>query len=210
MDGRRFVELWRRAGSCRGGRRARAVFRRLEAFYGEPHRVYHTARHIDHCLREVDRIPDSFDGKDLVEMAIWFHDAIYRLGDQRNEADSAAWFAEQAEGDLPERSVAEVCEMILATRHVDGPRGLGACYVVDVDLCSFGLPWKEFAVDSRRVRAELTHLNDEEFLVASRGFLGGLELREHFFHTELFRGLYEAQARDNLRTRLALIDKSIC
>ena len=64
MDRRRFESLWsRRIG-------AGAVFDGLDARHGEPHRHYHTATHVEHCLHEFDLSADRMDEPDAVEMAV--------------------------------------------------------------------------------------------------------------------------------------------
>jgi predicted metal-dependent HD superfamily phosphohydrolase len=203
MDQQRFIDLWVRAGSSRGEDRAAAVFKAVRDHYDEPHRVYHTADHIRHCLREVDRIPDDYEHKTAVEIAIWFHDVIYEIGDPGNEANSADWFKKQAQGDLPDAIIDQVYRMIIATEHREPAMELDSAYVVDVDLSSFGLPFDEFAVDSAMVRAENIHLTDAQFFQGQKQFLLRLLERDRIFQTELFNGLYEAQARSNIRRTLA-------
>lgn len=202
MDEQRFVDLWRRAGSRLGRDVARRLYQDLLDHYREPHRRYHTPDHIDHCLRQVDRIPDDYPHKDAVELAIWFHDVIYRIGDPENEQNSAEWFRRHARGDLPDDLVDRVHRLIVATEHRAPPDGGDAAYVVDIDLSSFGRPFDEFIADSERVRAESTHLTDEEYYAGQRLFLNGLLSRERVFRSELFHDLFEEQARRNIRHTL--------
>ena len=69
---------------------------------------------------------------------------------------------------------------------------------MDIDLSSFGLPWKRFWRDSQAVRREFDHLSDLEFMRAQRVFLNALLDREYFFGTTFFRARYEARARANI------------
>src|SRR5262245_18668397 len=69
----------------------------LERAYAEPHRRYHTRRHIEQCLALLDQVPDLMDSeRQVLEWAIWWHDAIYDAKASDNEARSA----EMAKGDL--------------------------------------------------------------------------------------------------------------
>ena len=62
----------------------------LEARYAEPHRHYHTRRHIEQCLQFLDLVPDLTDGeRRTLTWAIWWHDAIYDPEAPDNEARSA-------------------------------------------------------------------------------------------------------------------------
>ena len=206
MDEHRFIALWMRAGSTQGESKARRVYRAVAEHYSETHRRYHSADHIRHCLRHVDLIPNDYPHKVAVELAIWFHDVIYRISDPDNERNSADWFATQAHDDLPQGLIKQVYEMIIATEHRDVPGTPESAYVVDIDLSSFGLPYDEFIADSRLVRAESTHLSDSEFYRGQREFLRNLLKRERIYVTDLFHDLFEKRARENIRITLDTIE----
>ena len=196
LDRQRFEGLW---GRCIGDG-ANAVFAELGALYEEPHRAYHTAAHIEHCLRQFDLAADRMDDPDAVEMALWFHDAIYEIPAKDNEQRSAALFAALADGRGSDHFRSSVHGHIMATIHLDAPpRTLDESFMLDIDLSSFGRPWEEFMHDSRAVRAELAHLPDAEFASRQRKFLEMLAARPAFCFTEFFRGRHEARARENIR-----------
>ena len=194
VDRKRFEGLW---GRCIGVG-AGAVFDELDILYREPHRRYHSASHIEHCLRQLDLAADHMEEPDAVEMALWFHDAIYDIPGQENELRSAELFAARADGRGSERFRAKVRRLIIATMHREPPTGLDESFIVDIDLSSFGLPWDEFIRDSRAVRAELAHLSDAEFHPRQRKFLESLAARPAFCFTEFFRSRHEARARENI------------
>ena len=58
--------------------------------YGEPHRRYHTTKHLQQVLTMIDRLVDDHDIF-LVRLAAWFHDAVYAIppGQVSNEEASA-------------------------------------------------------------------------------------------------------------------------
>lgn len=208
MDEQRFIALWKRAGSRCDEAKARQVFAEMAAHYDEPHRHYHTAEHIRHCLRQLDLIPDDDPHRDAVELAIWFHDVIYRIGDPANEANSARWFREQATGDLPDALVDQVCRLIVATEHRQAPTEPDTAYVIDIDLSSFGQPYEAFIADSALVRAESTHLDDEAYFRGQREFLEKLLRRDRIFVSDLFHRPFEERARDNIRRTLQQIEQA--
>ena len=53
-----------------------AWFERLQTLYSEPHRHYHNDRHIAACLKEFDEVKHLIGKPEIVELALWFHDAI--------------------------------------------------------------------------------------------------------------------------------------
>ena len=86
LNPERWEKLWRAA--------AKEIptpeyFHQLVAMYSELHRHYHNQNHIANCLAEFDRVKSFVDNPPAVELAIWFHDAVYdpRAGD--NEERSA-------------------------------------------------------------------------------------------------------------------------
>ena len=203
LDRPRFEALWSR----RIGDGAAVVFDELETLYGEPHRVYHAAAHIEHCLRLFDLAAGRMDEPDAVEMALWFHDAIYDIPARDNELRSAELFVARAGGRGSEQFRSNVHGLIMATTHLDPPPAtLDEAFIVDIDLSSFGRPWEEFLGDSRAVRAELAHVPDAEFYPRQRKFLESLAARPVFCFTEFFRERHEARARRNIERLCARLE----
>ena len=202
LDPQRFEALW----SLRIGAGAGAVFDELDALYGEPHRRYHTAAHIKHCLRQFDLAVDRMDEPDAVEMALWFHDAIYDIPGKENELRSAELFAAKVDGRGSEQFRSVVHRLIMATTHRAPLETLDESFIVDIDLSSFGLPWEEFLRDSRAVRAEFPHVSDAEFYPKQKKFLESLVARPEFCFTEFFRDRHETRARENIERLCARLE----
>ena len=99
------------------------VFETLCRKYTESGRRYHTPAHIDHCLRQLDLAADHMDERDAVEMALWFHDAIYDLGSQHseNERNSADLFVSLVGAHVSPRFRERVYELIMITTHRNLP-----------------------------------------------------------------------------------------
>ena len=202
LDRRRFERLWERCI----GEGAGTAFDELDALYREPHRRYHTAAHIEHCLRLFDLAADRMDEPDAVEMALWFHDAIYDVPTEKNELRSAELFAARAGGRGEERFRSKVRRLIMATTHSEPPATLDESFIVDIDLSSFGLPWEEFLRDSIAVREEFPRVPDAEFYPRHRKFVESLVARPAFCFTEFFRDRHEARARENIERLFARIE----
>src|SRR6188508_2389895 len=87
----RWARLWMEASGRGDGR---SWFDVLKGRYTEPHRHYHNPRHISECLAEYDSSRHLAVQPVAVELAIWFHDAIYDTHAADNEEQSA-WLADQ-------------------------------------------------------------------------------------------------------------------
>ncbi len=134
----RWRALWTSLGS---DPRHDDLYRELAAAYGEPHRAYHGLAHLEHCLEQLDAHREEAEAAGEVELALWFHDAIYRPTACDNEEQSADWArsAIRSAGlssDLAER----VAALIMATCHDAVPESADARLIVDVDLSILGSP----------------------------------------------------------------------
>ena len=198
----RFLALWARNLPSESVV-AETVYGRLLELYGEPHRHYHTLNHIHHCLREFDRAAALMDEPDEVEMALWFHDAIYQPGARDNERRSADLFQQWAAGRTDPVFQQRVDDLIMATMHREPPDQNDAGFIVDIDLSSFGLPWAACERDGRLIRAEFARVADDQYYPAHLRFLRALQGRKTFFCTEFFQQRYEQVARENLARIIA-------
>ena len=94
-----------------------SIFSALKEAYTHPARYYHTARHIADCLTLFQDARHLATRPAEVEVALWFHDAVYDTRRQDNEERSAKWairFLEQA--GVPPVIRHRVAGLIMATK----------------------------------------------------------------------------------------------
>lgn len=202
-DASRFAALWRRCVASPPSPDAEAVFGELARLLGESTRHFHNLEHIRECLRQADEVTALLDDPDAVELALWFHDAVYAPGDPTNERASAELFVRLAVGAQP-ALCRHVSGLILATRHHSVPRNRDRRYVEDIDLVGFGAPWEKFMHNGDLLRAEFASQSDAEYYAGQVVFLARLAQRPAFFATDYFRERYEARAQENLSRLLDL------
>jgi len=193
----RFSALWRRCHPGPDALDPAPVYADLVARYGEPHRRYHTLGHIDDCLERLDRVRDLLPDADAVEMALWFHDAVFDANARDNERRSARYYLDHAAG-ATARFQRHVCTMILASNHVGLLSGADLGYMLDIDLAGFGHPWPAFRRTTDVVRAEYPHLSDAQFAAGMSAFFAILMARPSIFRTDAFRDACESTARANI------------
>lgn len=210
VDRRRFQALWERCCRADTDGDPNRVFDGLSGLYSQAGRHYHTPEHIDHCLRQFDLAAGLMDDPDAVEMALWFHDAIYDAAARDNERRSAQLFVDLMGGAVAKPFERRVWDLIMVTKHPSSPRTSDEAFMVDIDLSSFGLPWRAFARDSQAVRQEFAHLSEKTFAAKQRSFLEALLNRKHFCFTEFFRQRHEASARRNISRYLTNLHPAGC
>jgi len=193
-----WTKLWREIGTKDDGL---AVYQELVSLYSEPHRQYHNLHHIAQCLSEFDSARHLARHPLAVELAIWFHDAIYDPRASDNEEKSAELAEKrisQAGGD--EYLFASVSSLVLATKPPHGRSAHGdAPLISDVDLSILGKPEARFWEYEAQIRREYDWVPEAIFATKRAEILQQFLARERIYSTKHFFGRYEEQARLNLQ-----------
>jgi predicted metal-dependent HD superfamily phosphohydrolase len=207
MDGvsvERFERVCRELGVAAD----RATYDRLVAAYGARGRHYHTVEHLAACLRELDSARSVAEHPAEVEIALWFHDAVYKTRARDNEARSAAWAAGflQAAG-CGAAAVARVERHIMATRYSEAAASGDTALMVDVDLSILGQPPEVYLAFEANVRREYWWVPAPVFRRERARILRQLIAGPRLYATDVFRDRYEQQARRNVEAALALLER---
>jgi predicted metal-dependent HD superfamily phosphohydrolase len=149
------------------------VYDDLRARLCEPTREFHNIGHIDDCLRRLDDVRPHLGDADAVELALWFHDAVYVPGDPTNERRSAELFLSHAAG-APAALRRRVSALILTTRRNRTPRDNDCRFIDDIDLAGFGSPWEEFMRNGDLLRREFATQSDADYYRGLATFLTSL------------------------------------
>jgi len=175
------------------------LFPTLQAAYNAPERYYHTLAHIGFCLQALDGVWDECEHPEEIEVALWFHDAVYDPQAQDNEARSAAWAGDVLrESEINPDAIARVENLILATAHKDPPTSPDQAWIIDIDLAILGQPETLFAEYDAAIRREYAWVGDEAYRVGRTAVLDRFLARPTIYRTSIFQQQYEAQARKNL------------
>lgn len=187
----RFVQLPESIGASLVGR------------YAEPTRVYHDVRHLSDVLRCIDLLADEGSDLAMVELAAWFHDAVYDVRRADNEQTSADLARELLAPHLGQMQLAEVVRLVLLTRdHAVGDGDPDGAVLCDADLAVLAGSAEEYAGYVSRVRKEYAHLPDASFRAGRETVLRGLLALPRLFHTGYGTAHWESPARANLQAEL--------
>jgi predicted metal-dependent HD superfamily phosphohydrolase len=204
-DTRVTLERWESLfRELRCGRGDPAEFERLTKAWREPHRRHHSMVHLETCLAEFDAVRSLAQRPAEVELALWFHDAVYVPRREDNETRSAAWARRVLRAAVVPDSVGERIEShILATReNAADPQG-DAALVVDADLAVLGSEPDAYATYLQNLRAETRWVPGFLYRRGRRQAVERLLQRARIYATDAFRDRYEAAARRNLEQELS-------
>lgn len=179
--------------------------RRLLSAYSEPQRAYHSLQHLEECLLLLDET--KLERRTLVEMALWFHDAVYNPRATDNEEQSAA-LAEAAliEGRIANVQIAVVKRLIMVTKSHQPSDDIDEQTLADIDLAVLGASPARFDEYESQIQSEYAWVPENTYRAKRAEILHGFLKREHLYRTTAFQVRFEAQARLNLqRLILALL-----
>ena len=195
----RFARAVVAAGAARA---SDAVFAQLVTRYGEHHRHYHTLTHVNACLMWLDRFPSVAEHPQEVELALWFHDAVYDPRSSDNERLSAQ-LARDALNSLGvvQASIDRITRYIEATESHTAMTG-DATLVIDLDLAILGSSSPDFNRFEMQIRKEYAHVPDPLYRAGRCRVLQGFLARSLIYQEPRIGEVLEAPARRNLERRV--------
>lgn len=195
----RWLQLWRSVGL---GGDAAPWYEKLTQAYAEPQRHYHNQQHLAECLAEFDGAKHLAQDPATVELALWFHDAVYdpKAGD--NEERSAAMAVNCLEAGGQSKLAATVGGLVLATKSHSTEAGPDAGLLVDVDLSILGKDEPRFSEYEAQIREEYRWVPGLVFKPKRAEILQRFLDRKRIYTTDLFAAKYEDTARRNLENSI--------
>jgi predicted metal-dependent HD superfamily phosphohydrolase len=194
---------WQRAWTALGARGGDSLHAELLARYAEPHRAYHSQQHLAECLALFDEFRHLAERPAEIEIALWFHDAIYDVHRHDNEVRSADWARDALlHAGAAVDAAGRVHALVLATRHSAAPATPDEQLLVDIDLAILGAAPTRFAEYEAQIRVEYAHVPVAVFNEKRGAILAGFLARPVLYATEALRMRCGALARQNLQRAL--------
>jgi predicted metal-dependent HD superfamily phosphohydrolase len=176
--------------------------------YTAPDRHYHNLAHIEAMLGLMRTHEDALSDPTSVEVAIWFHDAIYDTRQHDNEEKSAELAAERLAAVLSPDRIDRITSMIRATAGHFVPEGFDeavkrdCALFLDMDLAILGSTPVEFTAYEEAVRREYGWVPEALWSEGRRKVLQSFLARPAIYASPPFRASHEAAARENLTRSL--------
>jgi len=182
------------------------VYQLLFSAYSEKHRFYHTLTHINSCLDQLGFVNSSAEHPKEVELAIWFHDAVYKPFSSKNELKSANWAVEFIEkNSVDDDIIQRVHNLIMTTVHNIKTKTLDESIIVDIDLSILGSEpetYKQFEID---VRKEYKRVPYSIYSKKRKQILLDFLSRRRIYQNSYFIEQCERKARVNLENAISLL-----
>lgn len=174
----------------------RALAMELLDRWAEPRRRYHDPRHLEHCL---DALTELGCADPLVELAVWFHDAIYEGRPGVDEEASARLAESRLAGRFAAGDVAEVARLVRLTAGHDVESGdQRGAYLCDADLAVLGAFAEGYASYCRDVRVEYAEVPLADFRRGRLRVIERLLALDPLYRTDRARELWAVSAERNL------------
>ncbi|HKB01825.1 MAG TPA: hypothetical protein VKD90_06375 [Gemmataceae bacterium] len=183
---------------------AHLLFDRLVAAYSEPHRFYHTLEHIHDMLAVAAKLTAAAADPGAIELAIWFHDAVYDPKAKDNEDRSAELAIEWLRPlRIPEEILRHVAAMIRATAHTSADVfDADTSVLLDADLAILSADESRYARYAADIRREYAWVEESAYRAGRAKVLQGFLARPRIYRTERMHTIAENAARRNLGVEL--------
>lgn len=175
--------------------------RGIQFLYENPKRSYHNMGHVLDCLGKLEDVSDQIPikDKDIIALALIYHDCVYDPQSKDNEERSA----ERAFIDLKALGFYDfyaewVYERIMLTTHEKPCDYLSGEIIQDIDMSILGASKTEFEIYERKIREEYSFVSDSDYRNGRLKFLESCLKKDHLFGTQYFREKYEETAIDNI------------
>lgn len=172
---------------------------KLISTYSHDAREYHNLMHLSEMFTRLDELKKAGEqfNEDAVNLAVWYHDAVYDSKPQAEER-SAQLAEDELSGIVPDEILLEVVRLILLTEtHKPQDSDTNGKVLSDADIAILSSTAERYSTYSQSVRKEYSEYPDDLFALGRIEVLKGL-LNGPLFHTEHGRIMWEATARENI------------
>jgi len=172
----------------------------LIAAYSAAGRHYHDLRHVQDCLALLDRVADlGARDREILTLAIWWHDVVY----DPTRADNEERSADLAERHVPPELRDEVGRLIRLTRtHDVRPADRLGALLVSIDLSILGADDPVYQAYADATRREYAHVPDDAYRTGRAAVLERFASRAVIYPDACFAAALDRRARANLAREL--------
>ena len=184
------------------------VFEKLCCYYSEDHRFYHTLSHLEECFNQWDEVYHLAKSKELIGLALFFHDSIYNTRRNDNEEKSAEWaVCVLKQSGVSSELTETISKLILVTKHDKIANTPDEMLMLDIDLSILGTAKSRFIEYEKQIRCEYQWVPEDTYRESRSSILWGFLNRPRIYQNDFFFEQFETQARTNLQDSLSRLNQ---
>jgi predicted metal-dependent HD superfamily phosphohydrolase len=178
----------------------------IERAHSSKKRYYHSLAHLENLLQQLESVKTFIRAWDMVMMALFYHDIVYRVHRRDNESKSADRAAiTLAAIQVPEEKINLCRQIILATKSHARDENDDVNYFTDADLSILGASWESYKEYAQNVRREYTMYPDFLYKPGRKKVIHHFLQMDQIFKTGFFKQKFEVSARENLQKELEVM-----
>ncbi len=181
-----------------------ALFAEILKRHGERHRHYHGLGHLKALFEVLEPVWPNINEPARVELAVWFHDIIYKPLRSDNEEKSAELATNRLTKAGVDASLVERVERLIRTtaNHQAGGTDQDDALFLDADFSILGAPTDVYDWYVDAIRKEYRLVPGPMFRAGRTKFLRHALAQPRVFHTDYFESRFGNKARQNMAREL--------
>jgi len=178
--------------------------------YSEPIRAYHNLTHLRQLFGQFEQVKSKLKQPDIIALALFYHDIIYKPTRQDNERKSAEYAVRDLQYYLSTEQCTRIDDLIMmtATHQLNNKNDVDAAYLLDMDLSILGADWFDYQGYAQAVRAEYAHIAMGDYRHGRIKILKELLAHDRLYLTDNYHECLEQQARHNIEREITLLQGS--
>lgn len=181
------------------------IFLELVAAYSRSDRYYHNLRHIQQVLNVIRLLESLAENFSAIQIAAWFHDAVYDSQAHDNEEKSAAYADVYLKKlNIPISTINHAVKMIFNTKnHATTSNDIDSQILLDADLSILGSEESEYKTYAQAIRLEYSWVTDAKYRIGRKKVLESFLQRDRIYFTDHAFQMLELKARENIKAELS-------
>lgn len=179
------------------------LWEEIEATHSTPKRHYHTLKHLENLLYQLEAVKDQIQNWDAVLFTLYYHDIVYNPLKDNNEEKSAELAAARLSALAVPAGLSQLCkQQILATKKHLFNTDQDTNYFTDADLSVLGQDWHVYSAYAEGVRKEYSIYPDLIYKPGRKKVLQHFLQMDRIYKTDHFYKMLEISAKRNLQQEL--------